>query len=162
MADVQVPFVSVQRLDHLLSSIFINSVLAVHRIKPNGIQRSCRAIYDIQRRLAAITRTRELALVYARQYFELLLTTPEEILASIIERGPQFQFMTEQSTVVWPLETLVQLVVVVVASSGINGNYPLTLNMDQYLSNVDMERNLQRLNDVLNVGTTPYIIDTTL
>ncbi|KAJ6215939.1 hypothetical protein RDWZM_010439 [Blomia tropicalis] len=81
--------------NHLLSSIFINSVLAVHRIKPNGIQRSCRAIYDIQRRLAAITRTRELALVYARQY---LLTTPEEILATIIERGPQFQFLTEQST----------------------------------------------------------------
>ncbi|KAI2799708.1 hypothetical protein BLOT_014640 [Blomia tropicalis] len=33
---------------------------AVLRIQPNGIKRSCRAIYDIQRRLAAITRTRKL------------------------------------------------------------------------------------------------------
>ena len=51
-------------LDHLLSSIFINSVSnRLHRIKPNGIKQSCRAIYDIQRCLAAITRTRELAFV---------------------------------------------------------------------------------------------------
>ncbi|KAJ6215834.1 hypothetical protein RDWZM_010334 [Blomia tropicalis] len=50
-----------ESLDHLLSSIFINSVLAVHRIKSNGIKRSCRAFYHIQRRLAAITRSRKLA-----------------------------------------------------------------------------------------------------
>ncbi|KAJ6217117.1 hypothetical protein RDWZM_008274 [Blomia tropicalis] len=56
----------VEGLDQLLASIFINLVSAVHRIKPTGIKRSCRASNDIQGSLAAITRTRELALDYAR------------------------------------------------------------------------------------------------
>ena len=34
--------------------------------------------------------TRELALDYARQYFELFYETPEEILNNVLENGPRF------------------------------------------------------------------------
>ena len=112
---------------------------AVHCIKPNGIKRSCRAIYDIQRRLAAITRTRELALHYARQYFELLLTTPKEILASTIERGPKFQ--SDEYVTTFTLRHHSGLGIGnagaagrsggrSLVTGGITGNHPSTFNMD--------------------------------
>lgn len=78
-------------LDLLMATVMINLAMSMRRVKPNGIKRACRAIYDIQRRLSIITKSRELALDYARQYFEMLLLTPDEILFGIIERGKQFK-----------------------------------------------------------------------
>lgn len=34
--------------------------------------------------------TRELALDYARQYFELFYETPDEIINTVLEHGPRF------------------------------------------------------------------------
>lgn len=120
-------------LGHLITTIFINSAAQIKRVKPNGVKRVCRAIYDIQRRLTSITKSRELTLDYARQYFELLLLTPEEILASIIERGQQFQ-QSEYATVISLLH-----------QSGL-----AQPGFDSHQTNAELEKNLARLNEILN------------
>jgi len=76
---------------HLLSAILINSSTKIKRINQNGVKKMCRNIFATQQNLTGITMSREVDLDYARQYFELFYLTSEEILASIEERGPQFQ-----------------------------------------------------------------------
>lgn len=78
-------------LGHLISAILINSANTIQRINSNGVKKMCRNIFLIQQTLTSITKTREVALDYAKQYFELFYHTPEEILAMIVELGPQFQ-----------------------------------------------------------------------
>ena len=123
-------------LGHLITTIFINSASQIRRVKPNGVKRVCRAIYDIQRRLTSITKSRELTLDYARQYFEMLLLSPEEILASIIERGQQFQH-SEYVTIITLLH-----------QSGLA--HSTALGFDAHQSNMEMENNLKRLDEILN------------
>jgi exocyst complex component 4 len=43
----------------------------------NGVKKMCRNIFSLQQTLTSITLAREPALDHARQYFELLCTTPE-------------------------------------------------------------------------------------
>lgn len=50
-----------------------------------------RDIYAIQQKLTTISAGREVSLDHARQYFELMLLSAEEILTGIVENGPQFQ-----------------------------------------------------------------------
>ncbi|RWS26425.1 exocyst complex component 4-like protein [Leptotrombidium deliense] len=76
---------------HLVSTILINSAANIKRINQNGVKKMCRNIFAIQQCLTSITMNREVALDCARQYFELFYQTPEDILSSIVERGPQFQ-----------------------------------------------------------------------
>lgn len=78
-------------LGHLVASILINSTVSIKRINENGVKKMCRNIFAIQQNLTSITMSREVALDRARQYFELFNHSPEEILNSILERGPQFQ-----------------------------------------------------------------------
>ncbi|XP_067118263.1 exocyst complex component 4 [Centruroides vittatus] len=78
-------------LGHLVASILINSTVSIKRINENGVKKMCRNIFAIQQNLTSITMSREVALDHARQYFELFYHSPEEILNSILERGPQFQ-----------------------------------------------------------------------
>ncbi|XP_023226953.1 exocyst complex component 4-like [Centruroides sculpturatus] len=78
-------------LGHLVASILINSTVSIKRINENGVKKMCRNIFAIQQNLKSITMSREVALDHARQYFELFYHSPEEILNSILERGPQFQ-----------------------------------------------------------------------
>lgn len=125
-------------LDHLIATTFINSVNDVKRIKHLGIKRTCRAIYDIQRRLSTITKNRELALDYARQFFELFLTSPEEILNSITDRGPTFH------------ASEYEIVITLLHQSGlVNSSNVGSLHSQ----NADMEANLGRLRDILNKST---------
>ncbi|EEC00317.1 exocyst componenet sec8, putative, partial [Ixodes scapularis] len=51
----------------------------------------CRNIFAMQQNLTSITMNREVALDYARQYFELLYHSPEDVLNLIVEHGCQFQ-----------------------------------------------------------------------
>ncbi|XP_022257470.1 exocyst complex component 4-like [Limulus polyphemus] len=78
-------------LGHLVSAVLINSASTIKRINENGVKRMCRNIFAIQQNLTTITMSREVALDHARQYFELFYHTPEEVLNTIMERGPQFQ-----------------------------------------------------------------------
>lgn len=78
-------------LGELLSTILINSVSNIKKINENGVKKMGRNIFAIQQNLAGITMTREVALDRARQYFDLLNHTFEDILNQIVEEGPQFQ-----------------------------------------------------------------------
>lgn len=78
-------------VSHLVSTILINSVSSIDRINHNGVKKMCRNIFSIQQTLTSITMSREIALDYARQYFELFYSTPEEILSIIENIGPVFQ-----------------------------------------------------------------------
>ncbi|XP_012280945.1 exocyst complex component 4 [Orussus abietinus] len=77
-------------LGHLIAKILITSAQYIAKIDKSGIQRMCRNIFILQQTLTNITMTRELALDYARQYFELFHETPDEILNGVLENGPQF------------------------------------------------------------------------
>lgn len=78
-------------LGELLSTILINSVSNIKKINENGVKKMGRNIFAIQQNLAGITMTREVALDRARQYFDLLNHSFEDILNQIVEEGPQFQ-----------------------------------------------------------------------
>ncbi|XP_025829668.1 exocyst complex component 4 isoform X3 [Agrilus planipennis] len=77
-------------LGHLIAKILISSSQYRQVINEAGIQRMCRNIFALQQTLTNITMTREVALDHARHYFELFFLTPEEILNSIVEKGPEF------------------------------------------------------------------------
>ncbi|XP_046631029.1 exocyst complex component 4-like [Daphnia pulicaria] len=77
-------------VSHLVSSIIMSSVQHIRRMNENGVKKMCRNIFSLQQTLTSITLAREPALDHARQYFELLCTTPEEILNGILERGSQY------------------------------------------------------------------------
>ena len=76
---------------HLVATILINCCNTIKRINTNGVKKMCRNIFAIQQSLTTITMSREVALDYARQYFELFYHTPDEILTTIVEKGSQFQ-----------------------------------------------------------------------
>ena len=79
-------------------------------------------------------------------------------MASIIERDPQFQSAKYVTAFILLYHSGLAIgnagaaggIGGSMATGGITGNHPPTFNMDQYISNVDMGRSLQRLNDVLN------------
>ncbi|CAN7999993.1 unnamed protein product [Ixodes pacificus] len=78
-------------LGHLIASILINSASSIQKVNENGIKKVCRNIFAMQQNLTSITMNREVALDYARQYFELLYHSPEDVLNLIVEHGCQFQ-----------------------------------------------------------------------
>ncbi|XP_014206548.1 exocyst complex component 4 [Copidosoma floridanum] len=77
-------------LGHLIAKILISSAQYIERIDESGVQKMCRNVFTLQQTLTNITMTRELALDYARQYFELFNESPEELLSGVLEHGPQF------------------------------------------------------------------------
>lgn len=74
----------------MIAKILITSAQYVDKIDEGGIRRMCRNVFTLQQTLSNITMARELALDYARQYFELFYETPEEIIDAVVENGPQF------------------------------------------------------------------------
>ncbi|XP_023930065.1 exocyst complex component 4 [Lingula anatina] len=77
-------------LGHLIATLLISSAQFLTRINENGIKKMCRNIFAMQQNLSNITSSREVDLDRARQYYELLHLSLEEILTSIVEQGPQF------------------------------------------------------------------------
>ncbi|XP_041368480.1 exocyst complex component 4-like isoform X2 [Gigantopelta aegis] len=82
-----------ESLGYLVSSIIITSIQFLKKINENGIKKMCRNILAIQQNLTNITLTREADLDRARQFYELLYLTPEDILNTIAEKGVQFSFL---------------------------------------------------------------------
>jgi len=77
-------------LGHLVASILINSTPSLKRINENGIKKMCRNIFAIQQNLTNITMSREADLDHARQYYEIMYQTVDDILNGIREQGAQF------------------------------------------------------------------------
>lgn len=78
-------------LSYLIASILISSTSYMKKINLNGVKKMCQNIFTIQQELANITTRRELNLDIARQYFELLYLSPDEILNLIHEQGSYFK-----------------------------------------------------------------------
>jgi exocyst complex component 4 len=77
-------------LGHLVSVIFIHSSQHIQKINDNGKKRMCRNIFSLQQCLSALTSNREPDLDTARKFFEMLYTSPDEIIDGIVGRGPKF------------------------------------------------------------------------
>ncbi|XP_078588383.1 exocyst complex component 4-like isoform X2 [Branchiostoma floridae x Branchiostoma japonicum] len=77
-------------LGHQMSSILVNSTQYFSRISHSGIKKMCRNIFALQQNLTNITMSREVDLDHARQYYETLYMTVEEILNSLVEQGVHF------------------------------------------------------------------------
>ncbi|XP_054164073.1 exocyst complex component 4-like [Oppia nitens] len=84
---------------HLVATILINTTNNIKRVNSNGVKKMCRNIFAIQQSLTTITMSREVALDYARQYFELFYHTIDEILTIIVEKGAQFQLNEYMSAI---------------------------------------------------------------
>jgi len=77
-------------LGHLVSTVLINTAQFLKRINENGIKKMCRNIFAVQQCLTNITTNRESDLDHARQYYELLYLSTDDILKAIIDKGQQF------------------------------------------------------------------------
>lgn len=86
-------------LGHLIASILINSTSSIQKVNENGIKKVCRNIFAMQQNLTSITMNREVALDYARQYFELFYHTSQDVLNLIVEHGSQFQEMEYKNVI---------------------------------------------------------------
>ncbi|XP_022086586.1 exocyst complex component 4-like isoform X2 [Acanthaster planci] len=78
-------------LGHLVSFILINSAQYIKRINENGIKKMCRNIFVLQQNLTNITMSRETDLDQARNYYELMYKSTDEILNGIVEQGASFK-----------------------------------------------------------------------
>ncbi|XP_065349707.1 exocyst complex component 4 isoform X2 [Cloeon dipterum] len=77
-------------LGHLISKILITSVQYTSQLDESGVKKICRNILSLQQTLASVTMSREVGLDHARHFFELFYMTPEEVLVTVMEKGPQF------------------------------------------------------------------------
>ncbi|XP_052897545.1 exocyst complex component 4 isoform X3 [Anopheles moucheti] len=80
-------------LAHLAARILIMAANSMEYIDHSGVQRMCRNALALQQTLSSITASREIALDYARSFYEMFYLDPEEILTSIVEKGAQFTEM---------------------------------------------------------------------
>ncbi|KRX63185.1 Exocyst complex component 4 [Trichinella sp. T9] len=77
-------------LGHLIATIFISACQNISRINDAGKKRICRDIYTIQQCLSNLTGEREADLDQARKFYQLLYKSPDDILNSVVENGPEF------------------------------------------------------------------------
>ena len=73
--------------------IFITLGAAEHirKINSNGVKKMCRNIFAVQHTLTSnITGSRETSLDHAKQYYEMFNQRQQEVLNSIVEKGPTF------------------------------------------------------------------------
>ncbi|XP_075414800.1 exocyst complex component 4 [Tenrec ecaudatus] len=77
-------------LGHLISCILINGAQYFRRISESGIKKMCRNIFVLQQNLTNITMSREADLDFARQYYEMLYNTAEELLNLVVDQGVKY------------------------------------------------------------------------
>eukprot|EP00794_Sanderia_malayensis_P005498 gene5499-6183_t len=73
---------------YFLATIIISSTAYIKKINRNGVKKMTQNIFTLQQELLDISRPREPDLENAKQYFELLFSTPDGLLNSLIEQGP--------------------------------------------------------------------------
>ncbi|XP_008627084.1 PREDICTED: LOW QUALITY PROTEIN: exocyst complex component 4 [Corvus brachyrhynchos] len=77
-------------LGHLISCILINGAHYFKRISESGIKKMCRNIFILQQNLTNITMSREADLDFARQYYEMLYNTADELLTLVVDQGVKY------------------------------------------------------------------------
>ncbi|XP_058661243.1 exocyst complex component 4 isoform X2 [Ammospiza caudacuta] len=77
-------------LGHLISCILINGAHYFRRISESGIKKMCRNIFILQQNLTNITMSREADLDFARQYYEMLYNTADELLNLVVDQGVKY------------------------------------------------------------------------
>ncbi|KFO20211.1 Exocyst complex component 4 [Fukomys damarensis] len=77
-------------LGHLISCILINGAQYFRRISESGIKKMCRNIFVLQQNLTNITMSREADLDSARQYYEMLYNTADELLNLVVDQGVKY------------------------------------------------------------------------
>uniref|UniRef100_A0AAQ5X9Z7 Exocyst complex component Sec8 n=1 Tax=Amphiprion ocellaris TaxID=80972 RepID=A0AAQ5X9Z7_AMPOC len=77
-------------LGHLISCILINGAQYFKRISESGIKKMCRNIFVLQQNLTNITMSRESDLDFARQYYEMLYNTADELLNLVVDQGVRY------------------------------------------------------------------------
>uniref|UniRef100_A0A8C3NVC4 Exocyst complex component Sec8 n=1 Tax=Cyanoderma ruficeps TaxID=181631 RepID=A0A8C3NVC4_9PASS len=77
-------------LGHLISCILINGAHYFKRISESGIKKMCRNIFILQQNLTNITMSREADLDFARQYYEMLYNTADELLNLVVDQGVKY------------------------------------------------------------------------
>uniref|UniRef100_A0A8D2L106 Exocyst complex component Sec8 n=1 Tax=Varanus komodoensis TaxID=61221 RepID=A0A8D2L106_VARKO len=77
-------------LGHLISCILINGAQYFKRISESGIKKMCRNIFILQQNLTNITMSREADLDFARQYYEMLYNTADELLKLVVDQGVKY------------------------------------------------------------------------
>ncbi|XP_077896692.1 exocyst complex component 4 isoform X2 [Ictidomys tridecemlineatus] len=77
-------------LGHLISCILINGAQYFRRISESGIKKMCRNIFVLQQNLTNITMSREADLDFARQYYEMLYNTADELLNLVVDQGVKY------------------------------------------------------------------------
>ncbi|XP_009881273.1 PREDICTED: exocyst complex component 4 [Charadrius vociferus] len=77
-------------LGHLISCILINGAHYFKRISESGIKKMCRNIFILQQNLTNITMSREADLDFARQYYEMLYNTADELLNLLVDQGVKY------------------------------------------------------------------------
>ncbi|XP_041110626.1 exocyst complex component 4 isoform X1 [Polyodon spathula] len=77
-------------LGHLISCILINGAQYFKRISESGIKKMCRNIFVLQQNLTNITMSREADLDFARQYYEMLYNTADELLNLVVDQGVKY------------------------------------------------------------------------
>merc|ERR1712156_631903 len=75
----------------LVSAMLISSAATIKKINSNGVKKMCRNIFAVQHTLTSnITGSRETSLDHAKQYYEMFNQRQQEVLNSIVEKGPTF------------------------------------------------------------------------
>ena len=70
---------------------FIGAAEHIRKINSNGVKKMCRNIFAVQHTLTSnITGSRETSLDHAKQYYEMFNQRQQELLNSIVEKGPTF------------------------------------------------------------------------
>ncbi|KAG8440070.1 hypothetical protein GDO86_006023 [Hymenochirus boettgeri] len=77
-------------LGHLISCILINGAQYFRRISESGIKKMCRNIFVLQQNLTNITMSREADLDFARQYYEMMYNTADELLNLVVDQGVKY------------------------------------------------------------------------
>ncbi|XP_069485726.1 exocyst complex component 4 [Ambystoma mexicanum] len=77
-------------LGHLISCILINGAQYFKRISDSGIKKMCRNIFVLQQNLTNITMSREADLDFARQYYEMLYNSADELLNLVVDQGVKY------------------------------------------------------------------------
>ncbi|XP_064198712.1 exocyst complex component 4 [Anguilla rostrata] len=77
-------------LGHLISCILINGAQYFKRISESGIKKMCRNIFVLQQNLTNITMSREADLDFARQYYEMLYNSADELLNLVVDQGVRY------------------------------------------------------------------------
>uniref|UniRef100_A0A6I8QGP9 Exocyst complex component Sec8 n=1 Tax=Xenopus tropicalis TaxID=8364 RepID=A0A6I8QGP9_XENTR len=77
-------------LGHLISCILINGAQYFKRISESGIKKMCRNIFVLQQNLTNITMSREADLDFARQYYEMMYNTADELLNLVVDQGVKY------------------------------------------------------------------------